>query len=355
LVFDDGTNNRFSGASWTRRSPIEVFDAAFIAENLFAGEKVELEHDRSLFTVILGRAGVKLARQQEFFNGAAKRRAAILKAAETALADDIPSDMSREEFLGHVPGPTIDDQIEGARKEMKGAQQATRLAALKLLSHVSPLIFPVDLRATLRATVHDIQASARERLTEHFTTHKLGRQGETWLRFGREHIVDDECPFCGREGVDELGLVTVYDQIFGEKYQAHFGAVKAALEQIEAALGAVTREHLARAVSANGEAAWEWGEFCDLSGIQIPEMGAAFASLEAAYQRLKPLIDAKRGSPLEVIEDEEAWREADEQLAAVADAFRAYNEAVAEINRRGERRLRLISLSSRARHSVSVG
>lgn len=338
LVFCDGSNSRFSGGRWTAEAPIEVFDSTFISENLFAGEKVDLGHDRSLFTVILGRAGVKLARQQEFFNGAAKRRAAALKEAEGALASDIPSDMSREEFLGHVPSSSIDEQIEDAEKALKGAQQGTRLAGLKLLSKFAAPTLPVDVKSVLNATVSDIQTSARDRLAEHFVKHKLGKQGEAWLRFGQEHIVDDECPFCGRDNVDELGLVTVYQRIFGEAYQAHLATVKEAAEQIELALGPAGREQIARTISTNAEAAREWGEFCNLSAVQVPDVEGALAAIEAAHLHLKPLLEAKRNAPLEIVANDEELQSATEKLATASTAISAYAAAVDEINGLAEKR-----------------
>lgn len=56
LVYTNGSIS-FASGRWTPRpAPIEVFDAGFIAENLFAGESVGLSHDRKLFSVILGAA-----------------------------------------------------------------------------------------------------------------------------------------------------------------------------------------------------------------------------------------------------------------------------------------------------------
>ena len=333
LIFDTGSNVRFSAGTWSsKEAPIEVFDAAFIAENLFAGEKIDLEHDRKLFTVILGREGVKLARQQEAFNAAAKATAVKLKVAEAALVEDVPADMTREEFLGHVPTAAIDDQLEQARKELKSVQQASRVANLKLLQSVTVPTLSIDVRSTLGRTVADIQVTARDQLAAHFKKHQLGRDGEAWVRFGREHIVDDDCPFCGREGVDELGLVTLYDQIFGANYQAHLAGVKAAAEAVESALSGDAREHLARTVSANADAAKEWAEFCKLDGVAVPDTEAALAALSSAHERLKPLFDNKRQTPLAVIADEEAVYAAETELAAAAATIQAYNVAIDAIN-----------------------
>lgn len=334
LIFDKGTTPvRFTAGRWSsKHAPIEVFDAAFIADNLFAGEKINLDHDRKLFTVILGREGVKLARQQEVFNAAAKAAAAKLKAAEAALVQDVPADMTREEFLGHVPSPAIDDHIEQARKELKSVQQAGRVANLKLLNTVTVPALSIDVRSVLAGTVADIQMTARDQLAAHFKKHKLGREGEAWARFGLDHIVDDDCPFCGREGVDELGLVTLYDQIFGESYQAHLAGVKKAAEAVEAALGSDARERLARIVATNADAAKEWAEFCKLDGVAVPDTEAALTGLTSAHDRLKPLFENKRQTPLAVIADEESIQAAEAELVAATATIQAYNDAIEAIN-----------------------
>jgi hypothetical protein len=54
LVSDLG-NRRFTGGKWQHlRAPIEVFDSTFIADNVFAGEMINLAHDRGMFSVIIG-------------------------------------------------------------------------------------------------------------------------------------------------------------------------------------------------------------------------------------------------------------------------------------------------------------
>jgi wobble nucleotide-excising tRNase len=332
LIFDNGGIVRFTAGKWTAKSvPIEVFDAAFIADNLYAGEKIDLEHDRKLFTVILGRQGVKLQRQQEVFNAAAKVTGASLKAAEAALADDTPTDMTREEFLGSAPSADIDDQIDQATKELKAVQEAGRLAKLKLLDTVTVPTLSIDVPVVLAGTVADIQATAREQLAEHFRKHKLGREGEAWVRFGREHIVDDDCPFCGREGVNEMGLITLYDQIFGDSYKTHLSGVKAAAELVEQALGPDAREQLARTVATNGDRAREWAEFCKLDGVAIPNTEPALEALSLAHDRLKPLFERKRQTPLAVIADDQVV-EAAQELARATAEIEQYNDAVEAIN-----------------------
>lgn len=329
---DSGTV-QFANGNWSAKtSPIEVFDAAFIADNLYAGEAIDLEHDRGLFTIILGEAGVKLARHQEFFNRVAKDAAATLKAADLALKDDVPSDQSREEFFASSPTPALDGLVTQAQMDLKAIQQADRLSRLQKLEAVAePNV--ADPRAILVATIKDIEHSAREKLAAHFTKFHLGKQGEGWIRFGLEHVQDDECPFCGKAGVDDNGLVTLYGKIFGEAYQAHFETIRSAADSLEKSIGAEARAALSNKIRANADGIRSWSEFCDLSSVKVPVTEEAIQALGLAHQGLKALFDTKRQTPLAAVEDEAEIVQAEGRLVAAAEVLRAYNEAIAQIDK----------------------
>lgn len=329
LVFESGPAVRFVNGKWSQReSPIEVFDANFIAENLFAGEAIDLEHDRGLFSVILGRQGVKLGRQQNFFNGSAKKAAAVLKDTEKALNDDIPQGMSKEEFFAYSPPPDIDDQITQAQKDLKAVQQADRLARLRRLEKINLTELGTATQEVLGRTVPSIEASARERLAVHFTKFKLGKSGEEWIKFGREHIHDDGCPFCGKAGVDENGLMTLYSQIFGEEYQAHFNVVRKAGEDLNAALGPDARAGIQKQIAQNSEAVLAWSEYFPVNSETIPKLESQVATLDAALEALKPLFDAKRQTPLAAIPDVGKFDEAARMMFDFSEKLTAYNEAI---------------------------
>src|SRR3546814_20856669 len=61
LVSSGGSQSLKNGRWAHKRATIEVFDSTFIADNIFAGEMTELDHDRGLFSVIIGEDGVRFA------------------------------------------------------------------------------------------------------------------------------------------------------------------------------------------------------------------------------------------------------------------------------------------------------
>jgi wobble nucleotide-excising tRNase len=331
LVSDAG-NRQFKGGKWQhKRAPIEVFDATFIADNVFAGEMIELPQDRGLFSIIIGEEGVRLANLLERFNAHAKAAALKLKDTEAALADDLPSDMSREAFFALAANPAYADRLDKAEKALKSVQQADKIAALKQLETVTATAQPTDLPSILSATVPDIDAAARDRLADHFRRFKLGKQGEAWVNYGVEHMHDDACPFCARPDADELGMVTLYGQIFGEQYKAHLATITDAATALNDALGEDARTEIAATLAANVASAKAWEQYVQL-GVELPDCADLGTDLAEAHSAAKDMLDRKRQSPLEVVEDSELTAKASAALFRVAATLTAYNTAVETIN-----------------------
>ena len=331
LIADAGTI-RFDNGKWKSKSaPIEVFDTTFIADNIYAGELTELAHDRGLFSVIIGKDGVRLATHLECFNEINRKTATELKAAETALAEDKPADMGLDEFFALAPSPDYDKRLEDAERALKAIQQADKFAALKLLEELVAPALPAGMAAVLASTVADIDTSARVRLLEHFTRFHLDKKAEEWIGYGLDHIHDDSCPFCGREDVDQAGMVTLYGQIFGDTYKAHLATVRELGVEVETALGEDTRTGLTAKIETNAEAARKWGDYVRLDK-PLPDMAELGLVIADAHKAAKALSDKKRASPLDKLEAREEVAEIGAKITAATDLINSYNEAVVAIN-----------------------
>ena len=63
LLADNRTVS-FRAGAWTETLPnFAIFDSTFIAENVFSGDAVDLEHKRNLLRVIIGKQGVNFAKE----------------------------------------------------------------------------------------------------------------------------------------------------------------------------------------------------------------------------------------------------------------------------------------------------
>ena len=240
ILIKDASNIRFGNGAWIPRSaPIEVFDTTFIADNIYAGESTELAHDRGLFSIIIGRDGVRLAKHLDRFNALAKAAGAAIKENAKALSADIPTGMPLDEFLALSPNLENAARLEAAERSVRAVKEADKVAALKPLEAISVSALPEKMSEVLVSTAEAVDASARQRLLEHFARFNFQGTAEAWIGYGIEHIYDDACPFCGRDDVDAEGMVTIYGQIFGETYKAHLARIKELAANVEIALGDV--------------------------------------------------------------------------------------------------------------------
>lgn len=331
LVSDSG-NVRFKNAKWDRKNaPVEVFDSAFIADNIYAGELIELAHDRGLFSIIIGNKGVKLATHLDRFNVIARQTSADLKAAEVALSDDKPADMELDEFFALGPNPEYATRLDAAERALKAVQQADKIAALKSPEEITAPALPGNVASVLASTVADIDAGARSRLLEHFKRFELDKKAEEWISYGLDHIHDDACAFCGREGVDAEGMATLYSQIFGEAYKGHLAIIKELASEIETALGEEARNTLAAKMKANAEAVGQWGEYVRLEQ-ELPDMSGFAPLIIAAHKAAKALMDKKRAAPLDKIDAAADLVDIAKELTEAGELLESYDEAVAAIN-----------------------
>lgn len=324
IIFDNG--------KWNAKSaPIEVFDTAFITDNVYAGELIDLTHDRGLFSVIIGSDGVRLARHLDRFNILARTCAAALKVAETALANDLPSDLSKDEFAALGRNPDYGKRLDAAQRTLRSVQQGDKIAALKGLETLQIPLLPDDLAAVLASTVVNIDTSARERLLRHFKRFAFDRKGEAWLSYGMDHIHDDACPFCGRDEVDAESMITLYSQIFGETYKTHLANITSAAASLDIGWGEDARTLIARGIAANGEAAAKWAEYVPLP-VELPDVSKLSEHIADAHQGAKALLDKKRSSPLDVVEATEELAAIGQSCAEIGKFVDQYNAAVEMIN-----------------------
>ena len=331
LETDDG-NIVFSNSIWSKKGPnIEVFDATFIADNIYAGEVVDLEHDRGLFSVIIGHQGARLARQLEKFNKHVKSTSDQLKVAKQNLQADLPTDLELEAFIALPNDPSYKEQLEDADRVLNSLKNAERRAQLKSFEPLSLPTLPWNLLEVLESSIDDVESSSRTRLVEHFDRFKLGNKAEEWVSFGLDHIHDESCPFCGRFDVDQEGTITLYKKIFSATYKEHFENIKTAARQIETMLGDGFKNLVSEKLSSNTSNAILWIEYIKLDYKSF-DLGKFSVLIATVYNELRELLHAKRNDPLEPIKANEKLQAAFEAFDKACFLVNEYNQRIEEIN-----------------------
>jgi wobble nucleotide-excising tRNase len=153
----DVGNVIFNNGAWSSTLPdIAVFDSTFVSENVYAGDVVDLEHRRNLYSVIVGAEGVLLAQQIDTLDASSRAKSAEIRDKSAAVQAHIPagSGLTVESFSALPDDAEIDTKIAAKERELDAVKQAAQIRARAPLSELLLPVFPkTDLEALLGKTV----------------------------------------------------------------------------------------------------------------------------------------------------------------------------------------------------------
>jgi wobble nucleotide-excising tRNase len=332
LLFVQG-NHRLENGVWSAALPeISVFDSVFVSDNVHSGDAVDVPHRRNLFRVIIGRAGVALAEEEQRLAEESRSKQTEITAAERTAQALAPPGMSLAAFLALPADPDIDGKIAIQQQQIQALQQADAIRTRSALTSLTVPSLEDTLEALLAKSVEGVAADAEAQLVAHLDRHHMQEGGEEWVAKGVEYIVDDQCPFCARAGLDALPLIAAYRGLFSDRYRELQREIRAVRAAIDEKLGERPRGALRREAVSNAAGIEFWSQFCAIDVAAFPAVDDATLNIEQAHERLGAIFDRKGRAPLDAIVDDTEFGEAKELLARARAAIDAYNSAVATAN-----------------------
>jgi wobble nucleotide-excising tRNase len=329
LLFDGGKATFRNGAWSTSVPEFLVFDGVFIAENVFAGDVVDLEQRRNLYRVIVGKEGVGLAAEEERLAGESRSRGSDINATEKAIKSHLIGGMKLEEFVALPAEPEVDAKIAAQTKAIDAVRAAAQLKTRAALSLIRPPELPAELETVLGKTLEGIAADAQETIAVHISHHGMKSGGEEWLQKGIGYIADDQCPYCG-QGLKGLALVKAYQQVFSENYEQLKVSALAVLTLIERDFGDRATGAICTLIEANSGGAEFWGRYCSLPPLAPPaNVGSATSTLGAAS---RARLVKKMAAPQDGVAADVAYDAALKQFETARAAVNTYNDAVNAAN-----------------------
>ncbi len=293
---------QFGASGWSAVMPqILIFDGTFVAENVHAGDVVELEQKRNLYRVIIGQDGVGLAAEDTRLATESREKTTAITAAAKGLQTHLPARMKLEEFLKLAADAEIDARIAEQTRTVEAFRQAEQIKSRAVLIEFALPALPHSLATTLARTVDDIAERAEMQVAAHLAAHRMTGRGEAWLAEGTPFIADGNCPYCG-QSLDGLPLIAAYRSLFGEAYNQLKADIAALRETIEQDFGDKAAGQLTTQAATNTAALEFWQRYCSIApgGFDLP------AGLAAALSGLKnaalTLLDRKAQAPLEAIQ-----------------------------------------------------
>lgn len=326
------TNARFQNDNWNITVPqIAVFDAAFVAENVHAGEHVDRDQRRNLLQVIIGENGVALAEEVDTLDKEITAKNAEINASRQIVRRHIPQGFNLDEFLVIAQDADIENKILEKSSELTAALRAGEIQVRQSLVDVPELKLPVNFQAVLSKTLEEISAEADLKIKEQIANHQMHDRGEAWLAEGLTYNPDQHCPFCG-QNTGDLPLISAYRQLFSDAYRALYQEIIQLRNDIEITLGEAALAVLGQTFANNGAHAEFWGQFTELN-IGAPDHdGVIIPSTNALVEAALSLIEQKLTNPLAAITTDARFNLAANDFDAVTRLLTAYNEIIGAAN-----------------------
>lgn len=325
-------NNKhlFQQGTWNQgHESISIFDATFVAENVYTGNSVDTDHRKNLLSFALGATGVKLARKVDALavqisdDGRAEREAAL------QVQSHISGQMSPEVFA-ELPEPSKDaeSKLITARSELAAQEQASTVRELQKLTTMS---FDGPKAATitdvLALSIESVSKGATTRLREH---QEESGVSEEWLMEGHKHCSNGSCPFC-EQPLAKSEIISTYEACFSEAYRVHRDYVVTTLSSMEKTVSIEVEESLRHVADLNSSRALAWRQFIENDPIQF-DMANASTILEKAQEALRNVYGRKTTDPLEVVTLTEGEAGAVNALQSLVTNIDEYNAQIAEFN-----------------------
>ncbi|MFC1672594.1 AAA family ATPase [Pseudomonadota bacterium] len=323
-VFDQGT--------WNMGLPaIAVFDGTFVAENVYSGDAVDIDHKRNLYRVIVGRDGVGLAQQEVQLAAQSKAQTKAVSSAQKVVNAHVPERMALDKFLALPNDPDVDTKIEAAEAEVATAQQADNIKTQAALAHLPVPGIPENFDALLTKSLDGVEKDVEELVSTHIADHGMEEDGQAWIAKGIQYEGDESCPYCG-QGVDGVALINAYQTLFGDAYKQLKDEVQALSDELENAIGDRAIGAALSVVEQNKGAVEFWGNHCDIDPNDLVSPVGYDVALTKLRQAALKLSTLKAGALLEPLAVDDNFQTAKGEFDKTLAIVRDYNAFIDRAN-----------------------
>ena len=295
----------FENDHWSTSAPrMEVFDDAFVENNVHSGLSVNAQQRQHLHDVILGREAVQLQNVLDEKIEAIESHIGKLSDLEVRIRPSMPQGFSLEDFCALKPSQDIDTQIDLKEKAIRAANEEDQVRAYPAFEAINVPAYEIPkIEELLGSTLDTIQDEAVRRIEAHLSS--LGNTAEAWMAdgmqfVGNEPLSEQVCPFCG-SALDEAGLIHHYRGYFSQAYSDLKLRVRNFQSQLRDTFGSQLRASTENGLRQAMERQQFWSKYCEVEPIVV-DTQEAFAHCEAATEGLLLLLHAKENAPLELLE-----------------------------------------------------
>ena len=242
IRFSDGINREmldYSSNKWSEGNPnLLIFDTQFISENVFQGEQITFNNQKSLNQIIIGTKGIELNAEiqklQNELNELTERKRKLTSDFNKLLPSSEYGNIQIDKFCALPELNGLDDQIKTKKEEYERAKNRELITdTLNKYLDVLKKLENLDYDRILNQTINFNPVEIDNHIVKHW---KNPKSSKDFLKQGLELTKDEKefCVFCGQRLSDtELDLLKVYEQFFKGEYQQLQNQVLAHKKQLD--------------------------------------------------------------------------------------------------------------------------
>lgn len=318
-----GITVSFGGGKWNYcPGKVYVFDQEFVFQNLHVGDSVTRDNKRSLLPVVLGANGVQLSekiialdREQRELGTVLKKHGDVIRARCPVLSQ---SDLSAF-CLREVPVDIV-ARREAAGRSVELAKQAAAVKQRKNPKTISFSDYDTLLEIAGR-TITSVSEDAAQKVQRHLVDHNLGAHGERWLKYGVEHIADDQCPFCD-QSLNGIEIIDAFRAYFSEAFACLINDRDQCIASIATMMGDAGIDFLDDENQADFAF---WKQVCDLPTVPALSPNDR-AIIKDGLTALDTALKQKVANPLSVV----SLDPVEHRVRSAIDLIARYNTQIAD-------------------------
>jgi wobble nucleotide-excising tRNase len=327
----------FAKGAWSKTQPeIAIFDTVFVHQNVFAGDRVDHEHKRNLYRVIVGEVGVKLAEKVDKLDGDIRNAAKVVDGKMALAQFCFPRGTELAKVTQMPPDPQIASKVAEKERELKNAETAIqRGAEIKSKATLGILTIPqmpVGLGKLLNKTIANVAEDAENALKEHLAQHTRGAT-QDWIARGVGFLKDETCPFCAQPTA-KLDLIASYRAFFDKAYSEFKAEIEAMKKALSAQFGQKVESNLQKVLSENATLAEFWKQFELTDDLAPANPAAHLGAITDLAEAGAELLRIKGLAPTEPLQLSPSFTEAFTELERLVAAAALHNKAVTDLNER---------------------
>lgn len=304
VVIKDDANHQhiFNGTSWNAPiSEIAVFDAHFVANNIYTGFQISNDHKRHLYQFVLGDCGVAIAQKIDRTKNIIDRTNVEFSKINELIQTTCPD--YDVDMIVELPVVTdIEDRINAKKDELKVAQNNKTIVSQSTFSSIPLIQTGIDanrLSELLSSSIDNVGEQYLALVKQHIEN--LERKGiehsAIWINKGISYANSiKSCPYCGSDLADN-NLIIGYNQFFSEKFNETLKSVQSEYQLVSSINLQLIVSQLKNAYSKASALFSFWKNYIKFEA-EIPQLKFDEERLLNIFEDVKSTLEDKRNNPI---------------------------------------------------------